>query len=115
VKPVLWNEADTITGNTAFIRVVYAAFDSLSTDSTIIYLSGNFLSGAGWSATLNDTTLTHTDSSATMQEFTHSKVVFSNRRNTFVLTDGTYTITLYIGRRRVIGNNGLSTGLILGL
>lgn len=114
---VVWNITDTVATNKAFIEVVYALFDSVATsDSLTAYFHGNFLSGTGWTATLSDSSLTTTSGSATNQVFSYNhKITLSIVKYTLVITNGDYTITLYIGRRKSTGNNKPRISLDIGL
>lgn len=117
VQCVVWNNADTLGSNVVRLYVVYAIFDSVNTgDSNTIYVHGNFLSGTGWTATLSDSTLTTESGSATTQVFGYNhKITLSTRRYELVITDGTYTVSLWIGRRKSTGNNKPRISLDIGL
>lgn len=114
---VLYNNADTVMTAKAGIYFVYAAFDSVNTvDSNKIYVHGNFLDGTGWTATLSDSILTTTSGSATNQVFSYNhKITLSIVKYTLVITNGDYTITLYIGRRKSTGNNKTRIAIDIGL
>lgn len=111
IKPVVWNSTDTISDSPSYITVVYAIFDSINTtDSNRIYLHGNFLSGDGWNATLNDTSLTIITHNSTNLILENSKKLNLIKKNyKLILTDNNYIIKLNIGFKRnsifnIIGN-----------
>lgn len=114
---VLYNNADTVMTAKAGVYFVYAVFDSVNTgDSNTIYVHGNFLAGTGWTATLSDSTLTTESGSATNQVFGYNhKITLSIVKYTLVITNGDYTVTLYIGRRKSTGNNKNRISVDIGL
>lgn len=114
---VLYNNADTVMTAKAGVYFVYAVFDSVNTgDSNKIYVHGNFLSGTGWTATLSDSTLTTESGSATNQVFGYNhRITLPTNRYKLVITNGDYTITLYIGRRKSTGNNKPRISIDIGL
>lgn len=116
-KMVLWNTADTISAPTIYFSVVYAVFDTVNaTDSNTIYVHGNFLSGSGWTATLSDSTLTTESGSETAQVFGYNhKITLSTARYELIITNGTYTVTLWIGRKKSTGNNKTRISIDIGL
>lgn len=117
IQCVVWNSADTIGSNVVRVYVVYAVFDSVNTgDSNAVYVHGNFPGVAAWAATLSDSTLTTLDGNSTNQQFVYNhKITLSTNRYSLVITNGEYTVTLYIGRRKSTGNNSLSIGPSLKL
>lgn len=114
---VLYNNADTVMTAKAGIYFVYAVFDSVNTgDSNTIYTHGNFLAGTGWTATLSDSTLTTESGSATNQVFGYNhRITLPTNRYKLVITNGDYTITLWIGRRKSTGNNKPRISIDIGL
>jgi hypothetical protein len=114
---VLYNNADTVMTAKAGVYFVYAVFDSVNTtDSNLIYVHGNFLAGTGWTATLSDSTLTTESGSATNQVFGYNhKITLSTARYELIITNGTYTVTLWIGRKKSTGNNKPRISIDIGL
>lgn len=110
---VLYNDADTVMSAKAGVYFVYAVYDSVNTgDSNTIYVHGNFLSGTGWTATLSDSTLTTESGSATNQEFGYNhKILLKKKKYRLRITDGVYSILLYIGQGTRSGGTGVHTGV----